>query len=685
MGDATTPAPTATPAAPAQPLPPGWSERLDPISGKRFFANLITRTSTWERPTQPAEIFATPAQIAAYQQALAQAQLAKQQALAAQAQAQAQAQALAAQTQGDTQSQTSTQPATAVPPATTTTPATPATPTTPSQPNEPTPTPTPAPAATPSVTAPSDAPVSIATPSIEHRTSTPKLLEPQLTSPSSNALQTATQDPLPEGWEERKHPANGRVYYANLVTRTSTWERPKFPAAAYLNGNPAANQPTVASTTQPSTTTPTTTQSAPQTGSSSTSTPSLPTSQPDAPSSGTQPAIVPAPTSETSGMTAAQTQAIGEPPACALCHKISKIPLECPLCKGVACKECFEPVATTECPLCHQPLTVAQLKDKMPPNWEERFDNTSQKTYFANVVTRAAVWDRPKYPVPVSPLVTHSELAASSTISTPSQTAEPTNTNSTTTTAATSTTTSSTTPSTADTAERTATPANSTTASSAAAVPGSPLSASAAQIIIPNTAPKPGVRKFVTVGDGAVGKTCLLISYTKNAFPEEYVPTVFDNYSCNIMHDGKGYNVGLWDTAGQEEYDRLRPLSYPHTDLFFLCYSIVNPSSLDNCREKWNPEITHYSPDAHRILVGTKKDLRNDPAIVAALLAEKKQHPVTADEGLKVAKELGCVRHHECSARTQEGIAGLFNEAIKICLSPPSAVNPARKKKCCIL
>ncbi|XJO70880.1 hypothetical protein BDV3_000491 [Batrachochytrium dendrobatidis] len=138
--------------------------------------------------------------------------------------------------------------------------------------------------------------------------------------------------------------------------------------------------------------------------------------------------------------------------------------------------------------------------------------------------------------------------------------------------------------------------------------------------------------KCVVVGDGAVGKTCLLISYTTNKFPSEYVPTVFDNYAVTVMIGNEPYTLGLFDTAGQEDYDRLRPLSYPQTDVFLVCFSVVSPASFENVKEKWFPEVRHHCPGVPCLIVGTQMDLRDDNATIEKL-AKNRQKPITTDSG----------------------------------------------------
>ncbi|XP_066571471.1 rho-related GTP-binding protein RhoG [Amia ocellicauda] len=187
--------------------------------------------------------------------------------------------------------------------------------------------------------------------------------------------------------------------------------------------------------------------------------------------------------------------------------------------------------------------------------------------------------------------------------------------------------------------------------------------------------------KCVVVGDGAVGKTCLLISYTTNAFPEEYIPTVFDNYSAQMSVDGRTVSLNLWDTAGQEEYDRLRTLSYPQTNVFIICFSIGSPSSHANVRHKWQPEVSHHCPSVPVLLVGTKCDLRADLETVKKL-KEQGLAPTTFQQGSALAKQIGAVKYLECSALQQEGVRDVFAEAVRAVLNPVAKKNP---KKCVLL
>ncbi|NP_001171845.1 ras-related C3 botulinum toxin substrate 2-like [Saccoglossus kowalevskii] len=186
--------------------------------------------------------------------------------------------------------------------------------------------------------------------------------------------------------------------------------------------------------------------------------------------------------------------------------------------------------------------------------------------------------------------------------------------------------------------------------------------------------------KCVVVGDGAVGKTCMLISYTSNAFPGEYIPTVFDNYNAGFVVDGIPVSLGLWDTAGQEDYDRLRPLSYPQTDVFLVCFSVVSQSSYENITSKWYPELTHHCPDVPYILVGTKVDLREDKEVIRKL-AEVGKAPLKKETGEKLASKISAAKYMECSALTQKGLKQIFEEAARVVLVPVPKRRAGRRCK----
>lgn len=186
--------------------------------------------------------------------------------------------------------------------------------------------------------------------------------------------------------------------------------------------------------------------------------------------------------------------------------------------------------------------------------------------------------------------------------------------------------------------------------------------------------------KLVVIGDGAVGKTCLLISYANNRFPEDYIPTVFDNYVVNLTAGDTTIELGLWDTAGQEEYDRLRPLSYANANVFLICFSVVNPVSFENVTAKWYPEVTHFCPSIPQLLIGTKLDLRSDSAVIEKL-KNQGQSTISTAEGMELAKKIKAYKYIECSAKSGENLKGVFDDAVKAVIFGKSQ----KKNKCTLL
>jgi cell division control protein 42 len=141
----------------------------------------------------------------------------------------------------------------------------------------------------------------------------------------------------------------------------------------------------------------------------------------------------------------------------------------------------------------------------------------------------------------------------------------------------------------------------------------------------------------------------------------------------------------------------LRPLSYPQTDVFLVCFSVTSPASFENVKEKWFPEVRHHCPGVPCLIVGTQIDLRDDPQVMDKL-ARQKQRPVASEQGERLARELGAVKYVECSALTQKGLKNVFDEvssslpillthdlilsqAIVAALEPPVV----KKKRGCII
>uniref|UniRef100_A0A493T4C4 Ras homolog family member U n=1 Tax=Anas platyrhynchos platyrhynchos TaxID=8840 RepID=A0A493T4C4_ANAPP len=148
-----------------------------------------------------------------------------------------------------------------------------------------------------------------------------------------------------------------------------------------------------------------------------------------------------------------------------------------------------------------------------------------------------------------------------------------------------------------------------------------------------------------------------------------------------VSVDGKPVRLQLCDTAGQDEFDKLRPLCYTNTDIFLLCFSVVSPSSFQNVSEKWVPEIRCHCPKAPIILVGTQSDLREDVKVLIEL-DKCKEKPVSEEAAKLCAEEIKAASYIECSALTQKNLKEVFDAAIVAGIQYSDTQQQPKKSKC---
>ncbi|XP_070590058.1 rho-related GTP-binding protein RhoU isoform X2 [Erythrolamprus reginae] len=187
---------------------------------------------------------------------------------------------------------------------------------------------------------------------------------------------------------------------------------------------------------------------------------------------------------------------------------------------------------------------------------------------------------------------------------------------------------------------------------------------------------------FVCVSFGA--GTCFSSPHLKDMHTCIDLMSKCKGFCCNIKSvvsvDGRPVRLQLCDTAGQDEFDKLRPLCYTNTDIFLLCFSVVSPSSFQNVIEKWVPEIRCHCPKAPIILVGTQSDLREDVKVLIEL-DKCKEKPVAEEAARLCAEEIKAASYIECSALTQKNLKEVFDAAIVAGIHYSDAQQQPKKSK----
>ena len=190
------------------------------------------------------------------------------------------------------------------------------------------------------------------------------------------------------------------------------------------------------------------------------------------------------------------------------------------------------------------------------------------------------------------------------------------------------------------------------------------------------------------LGDKSVGKSSLQFRFENGTFPTEYIPTIFSSCAPLLIVDNIAFKIGIWDTSSNEDYDRFRPLSYPQTDVFLLCFSLVSKKSLQNIETKWFKEVQAYCPGTPCILVGLKCDLiKNNEAIQNGTDSNdeindlsKDKLPISFEYIQEMKEKVNAEQYFECSSLENTNVKEIFEYACKIMIRSHEDASPTNSK-----
>ncbi|KAL7716036.1 GTP-binding protein Rho1 [Entamoeba marina] len=182
---------------------------------------------------------------------------------------------------------------------------------------------------------------------------------------------------------------------------------------------------------------------------------------------------------------------------------------------------------------------------------------------------------------------------------------------------------------------------------------------------------------LLIVGKIESGKTCLAIRYSLSEYPQNYIPTVLENFKKDVVIDNTFVKLKVWDSTFFSDYSSFRPIFYKNKQIILLCFGIDNRDTFEEAKNEYI-EMKKYNKNVPFILVGLKSDLRKE-------LELSTSNFVTFDEALQCAIEIKAESYVECSALDGTNVNWLFEYATQVGLSYSTENNTKNIQNSCVV